>query len=62
MEDRSATGSGRRNRFVFGAAALLLDPAGPDPLVIDGEVLAQLAAGHRLVRIDDGFGWAMRAD
>jgi hypothetical protein len=45
-----------------GAAALLLDPAGPDPLVIDGEVLAQLAAGHRLVRLDDGFGWAMRAD
>lgn len=43
-----------------GAAALLVDFAGPHPLVIEGEVLAGLAQGHRLVQLDDGtFGWAM---
>ncbi len=42
-----------------GAAALVIDVAGPDPVVVDGEVLAQLAAGHRVVRLDDGFGWAV---
>lgn len=42
-----------------GAAALLIDFAGPDPLVVDGEVLTQLAAGSRLVQIEDGFGWAI---
>ncbi|WP_344801183.1 SseB family protein [Microlunatus ginsengisoli] len=42
-----------------GAAALLVDLAGPDPLAIEGEVLAQLAAGNRLVELDDGFGWAV---
>ena len=42
-----------------GAAALVIDVAGPDPVVVDGEVLAQLAAGHRLVRLDVGFGWAV---
>lgn len=45
-----------------GAAALLIDAAGPDPLAVDGEVLAQLAAGHRLVGLDDGFGWAVTAE
>ena len=44
-----------------GAAALLVDFAGPDPLVVDGEVLAQLAAGSRLVELDGGFGWALAA-
>lgn len=43
-----------------GAAALLIDFAGPHPLVVDGEVLSELAAGHRLVELDDGsFGWAV---
>jgi hypothetical protein len=42
-----------------GAAALVIDVAGPDPVVVDGEVLAQLAAGHRLVRLGDGFGWVV---
>lgn len=41
-----------------GAAALLIDHAGPAPLVIEDEVLRQLAAGHRLVELADGFGWA----
>lgn len=43
-----------------GAAAVLVDCAGPAALVIEGEVLASLAAGHRLVETGDGgFGWAM---
>lgn len=43
------------------AMAILVDVAGPHPLVIDGEVLAALARGHRLVDLGDGFGWAMPA-
>lgn len=39
------------------ADALLVDLAGPHPLELVGEVLAELAAGHRLVRLRDGFGW-----
>ncbi|TDO92690.1 SseB family protein [Enemella evansiae] len=41
-----------------GAGTLLIDFAGPHPLVIDGEVLANLAQSRRLVRLPDGFGWA----
>jgi len=45
-----------------GAPAVLVDFAGPAALVIEGEVLAALAAGHRLVETaDGGFGWAVRA-
>jgi hypothetical protein len=45
-----------------GATAVLVDFAGPAPLVIEGEVLAALAAGHRLVQTTDGgFGWAVPA-
>lgn len=45
-----------------GATAVLVDCAGPATLVIEGEVLASLAAGHRLVETGDGeFGWAMAA-
>ncbi len=41
-----------------GADALLIDRAGPAPLVIEGEVLQQLAGGHRLVDLGGGeFGW-----
>lgn len=43
------------------AVAVLVDVAGPHPLVVEGEVLAELAAGHRLVELDEGFGWAMPA-
>ena len=43
-----------------GAAALLVDFAGPHPLVIEGDVLAELAQGHRLVEVGGGqFGWAV---
>jgi hypothetical protein len=46
-----------------GVAALLVDVAGPHPLVVDGEVLASLAAGHRLVETAPGeFGWLVEAD
>lgn len=41
-----------------GAATLLVDFAGPHPLVIDGEVLDNLAQSRRLVELPDGFGWA----
>lgn len=45
-----------------GVDTLLVDFAGPHPLVVDGEVLDQLAQGHRLVETDpDVFGWAMVA-
>ncbi len=42
-----------------GASALLLDVAGPVLFVVEGEDLAALAEGHRLVRLDDGrWAWA----
>jgi hypothetical protein len=42
--------------------AVLIDVAGPHAFVIDGEVLGQLAAGHRLVELADGeFGWVIAA-
>lgn len=45
-----------------GVTTLLIDFAGPHPLVIDGEVLGELAAGHRLVETGPGeFGWAVVA-
>jgi len=45
-----------------GVAAVLIDFAGPHPLVVEGEVLDQLAAGHRLVETEpDVFGWAIPA-
>ena len=39
------------------AAALLVDVAGPVLFVVEGEDLQSLAAGHRLLRLDDG-SWA----
>lgn len=43
-----------------GLSALLIDCAGPHPLVIDGEVLDALAVGRRLVETGPGqFGWMM---
>jgi len=39
--------------------ALLVDPAGPVPFVIEGDLIVQLAQGRRLVELaDGGFGWA----
>ncbi len=49
-----------RSAVADGADTLLIDLAGPFPLVIEGEVLEHLAAGHRLLRLDGGgFGWAL---
>jgi hypothetical protein len=43
-----------------GAAAVLVDCAGPASLAVEGEVLEQLAAGHRLVETGPGeFGWVV---
>jgi hypothetical protein len=45
-----------------GAAAVLVDCAGPTSLAIEGDLLDQLAAGHRLVETSPGeFGWAVPA-
>jgi SseB protein N-terminal domain len=45
-----------------GLTAVLIDVAGPHALVIEGEVLGELAAGHRLVELAEGeFGWVMPA-
>ena len=40
-----------------GAAALLLDVAGPVLFVVEGDDLAELARGHRLVRVGRRHGW-----
>ncbi|HKX14812.1 MAG TPA: SseB family protein [Propionibacteriaceae bacterium] len=40
--------------------AVLIDVAGPHMLVVEGEILAELSAGHRLVELADGdFGWIL---
>lgn len=45
-----------------GAEALVIDPAGPHTLAIEGAVLHELAAGHRLVETEpNAFGWAVPA-
>lgn len=41
-----------------GAEVLLIDVAGPVPMTIGPDLIESLAAGRRLVRLDDGgFGW-----
>ncbi len=40
-----------------GAAALVIDVAGPVRFIIDGDTLAALAAGYRLARIDAALAW-----
>lgn len=49
-----------RSAVQEGAAALVLDIAGPVPLAVEGGELEHLAAGHRLVRVGEGWGWAAR--
>jgi SseB protein N-terminal domain len=43
-----------------GAAALVLDVAGPARLVVEGEDLRNAAAGARLVRVGTGYAWVRR--
>lgn len=40
-----------------GASAIVVDVAGPHLLVIEGDLIGPLAAGRRLVRMQDGWGW-----
>jgi hypothetical protein len=42
-----------------GAAALVVDVVGPVQVPIEGPALRRLADGQRLVRVDDGFAWAL---
>lgn len=45
-----------------GARAVVIDLAGPARLVIEADLTAELAQGHRLVELaDGGFGWLRRA-
>ena len=49
-----------RTTVAEGCSALLIDVAGPYPLAIEGGVLAELSAGHRLVQVaPEEFGWAV---
>lgn len=41
-----------------GAAALVVDLAGPRQIVIEGDELTYIADGLRLVRVDEGWAWA----
>jgi len=46
-----------------GAAALVLDVAGPHPFVLDGDDLSRIASGWQPVQLDDGgWGWLGSAD
>ena len=45
-----------------GAAALLVDVAGPVPVVVQGQDLSALAAGYRLARVGHRVGWVAAAD
>jgi SseB protein N-terminal domain len=45
-----------------GAAAIVLDIAGPHTAVVETEDVRRLAAGHRVVRLEDGgYAWAAPA-
>ncbi|TWD73245.1 type III secretion system (T3SS) SseB-like protein [Kribbella amoyensis] len=46
-----------------GAAAIVLDVAGPAPGVMETEDVQRLAAGLQVVRLEDGgYGWVQPAD
>jgi hypothetical protein len=45
-----------------GAAALLVDVAGPVTVAVEGEDLKALAAGWRLARVGDRTGWVAPSD
>jgi hypothetical protein len=44
-----------------GAAALVVDLAGPVTFVVETDDLGELAAGHVLVAVSGGYGWATPA-
>lgn len=44
-----------------GSSAVVVDVAGPHPLIIEQPLVGELAAGRRLVRLSDGgWGWLSR--
>lgn len=46
-----------------GSTAIVVDLAGPASVVVEGDVLAHLGEGHRLVElVDGGFGWVVLSD
>ena len=45
-----------------GAAALVIDLAGPQQLVIEGAELTYVADGLRLIQVDGGWAWARVGD
>lgn len=53
-----ATADAARAAVAEGAAALLVDVAGPVPFVASGDDLAQLAAGRVLVPAGESYAWA----
>ncbi|RFT46348.1 SseB family protein [Cutibacterium avidum] len=44
------------------AGALLIDAAGPAPLVLGPDVLGPIEHGGKLVKFADGWGWVRRED
>jgi hypothetical protein len=46
-----------RSALEEGAAALVLDVAGPTTFAVEGEVLEALARGWTLAAVDGGYGW-----
>jgi len=46
-----------RSAIQEGAAALVLDVAGPTTYAVEGEVLGALARGWTLTPVDEGFAW-----
>ncbi len=52
-----------RTALSEGVDAVLVDVAGPQPMALDGAVLTDLAAGHRLIETLPGeFGWVVPAE
>ena len=47
----------RRSAIQEGAAALVLDVAGPTTYAVEGEVLEALARGWTLARTEQGLAW-----
>ena len=45
-----------------GAGTVVVDLAGPAPLLLERPLLDRLGRGHRFVRLDDGWGWLVPQD
>lgn len=45
-----------------GAGTVVVDLAGPAPLLLERPLLDRLGRGHRFVRLDDGWGWLVPED